>query len=114
MGGYRSVPAPNALRDSALMEEEALKNRINLEIQSDESEHIRSEKARNLFAAGVRWLMIIIIFLLIVTIIVVAWHHLTPDCLHWLSESQLGQLRTVIFSSAIIGAVSAQIQRYGS
>ena len=47
----------------------------------------------------------------IVAVLVVAWHHLTPKEVHWLSEEQLSDIKTFLFSGAIVGAVSTYIQR---
>ena len=56
--------------------------------------------------------MTVLIALAIFTILVVAWRHLLPANLHWLAEEQLADLRTFVFSGALVGVVSTQIQRY--
>ena len=56
--------------------------------------------------------MTVLIVLAIITILVVAWHHLAPVYFHWLKEEQLADLRAFVFSGAIVGVVSTQIQRY--
>ena len=114
MNTPRSVPGPDSLNyqtnATSLAEAEALTTQIDLEEKTNK--HRRAEKFRDLFSRGIQWLIRIVIFVMVVTLLVVAWHHLTPAHWHWLTTDQLADLRTFIFSGAVISAVTTHIQRY--
>lgn len=78
------------------------------------NEHKRNEEIRDVISSGTLWLIRAIIFSVFITIIVVAFHHLAPENWQWLSEGQLADLRTVLFSGAVVGAVSSYVQRHAT
>ena len=112
------VPGPDKLgydidvSDRAKKEEEAYSKKRNLE--KADREHKRNERIRDVIAGGTLWLIRAIILSVFITVIVVAFHHLAPDRWHWLSEDQLTDLRTVLFSGAVVGAVSSYVQRHST
>lgn len=55
------------------------------------------------------WVIGIIIILLV---IIRAWHLATNECLHWLSDSQLHVLDSVLFSSVIFSLASRYFSYY--
>ena len=109
------IPSPNKLNypssanDRAEKEEEAVARR-NLEKQHNA--HRRGERFREIFSTGMQSLFVTMIAITIIAVLVVAWHHLTPEKYAWLSEDQLQQIRTFLFSGAVISAVSSHIQRH--
>ena len=111
MNNPRSVPGPDSLNyQTSRAEAEALTAQIDLEEKTNK--HRRAEKFRDLFSSGLQRLIGIVIFVMVVTLLVVAWHHLTPAHWHWLNGDQLADLRTFIFSGAVISAVTTHIQRH--
>lgn len=92
-------------------EDEAIAADIDLEQRTNT--HRRRERFRDLFWSGTQWFVRTIIFVTILIVLVVAWHYVMPTGWGWLTEDQLGHLRTFIFSGAVISAVSSHIQRYG-
>ena len=40
------------------------------------------------------------------------WHQLGPTCRHWLTDAQLSNIQSVIFSGAIGAIVSGYVQRH--
>ncbi len=56
--------------------------------------------------------MYIIGFIICVLILVRAWHLATNSCLHWLSDSQLHTVDTVLFSSVIFSLASRYFSYY--
>ena len=114
------IPSPSKLNypsrpdDLATKEEEAVASG-SLETQNLEKQrnaHRRGERFRELFSLGMQLLFGTIILITIIAVLVVAWHHLTPEKYAWLSEDQLQQIRTFLFSGAVISAVSSHIQRH--
>ena len=63
---------------------------------------------RSVIAGRMRYTICTVFVLMIAAILVVAVHHLTPWS--WLSEERLRDLRAFLFSGAIIGAVTTQMQ----
>lgn len=114
------IPSPNKLNypssadDLARQEAEAVASG-NLEQQNLEKQrnaHRRGERFRELFSLGMYSLFGTIIVIINISVAFVAWHYLTPEEWAWLSDSQLHQLSTFIFSGAVIGAISSYVQRH--
>lgn len=109
------IPSPNELKyppstdDRAEKEEEAVARR-NLEKQNNA--HRRGERFREFFWLCMQTLLGAIFIITLIAVCVVALHHLTPEEWAWLSDGQLQQLRTFLFSGAVISALSSHIQRY--
>lgn len=112
------IPSPNKLNypssadDLAKQEAEAVASG-NLEQQEKQrNAHRRGERFRELFSLGMYLLFGAIMLITIISVAVVAWHYLTPEEWAWLSDSQLQQLSTFIFSSVVIGAISSYVQQH--
>ena len=95
---------PSASPDRAVEEERALQS----EIEKLSSRHRRSGMMRGVIADGMRCTMRSVFASMIAAILVVAVHRLTPW--NWLSEERLRDLRAFLFSGAVIGAVTTQMQ----
>ena len=94
---------------AAGQEEESFKRQ--LDIEKETNRHRRSERTRNLFSEGMLWLVRSLIFVTVTAVLVTAWHHLAPSNMHWLSDEQLADIRTFLFSGAVISAATSHLQR---
>ncbi len=85
---------------TSLAEYNALATQIDLEEKTNK--HRRTEQFRDLFSRGIQGVIVLAISVAVVTLLVVAWHHQTPANWHWLTDKQLADLRTFIFSGAVV------------
>lgn len=76
-----------------------------------QGEHEREEGTRNVATNCIKTLIILVAVIIGATIIITAWHYLAPANLCWLPDSQVAQLTTFLFSSAIAGIISPYFQR---
>ena len=114
MTEHRDVPAPGTLvyaeSGDRQARREAAAHAQKREQEGASNAFVRSEQVRDLMAGGTLLILGAVIAAVVGTILVVAWHHLTPWA--WLDEEQLADLRTVLFSGAVVGAVSSYFQRH--
>ena len=76
--------------------------------QREKREHERAEALRDVFAGGVRWLVVLAFGLVILAIFAIGWHYLLPW--PWLSEANLEKVTTVVFSGAMYAIVGLYIR----
>lgn len=69
--------------------------------ESLRSEHRRKEKLRNVFAAGVRALIIVIFVLIGIALLLVAWHYLGLERYKWIPDEDMKTVSTVLFSGTL-------------
>ena len=109
-------PKPDELESQSddtqsIAEARRLEERKGIEHEEETNKFRRSEKFRNLFWGGMQWLAGTIIAMTIIVVVVVAFHHLVPDSWSWLTKDQLSDLRTFLFSAAVISTVTSHLQR---
>lgn len=102
-------PQPDDARSIA--EARRLEERKDIEHEEEINKIRRSEKFRNLFWSGMQGLVGIIIPIIGIVVLAVAFHHLVPDSWGWLTSDRLSDLRTFLFSAAVISTVTSHLQR---
>lgn len=65
----------------------------------------RTESLRNHWYFWVSVGLGLLCLLVALTVTTIAWHYLVAENWHWLTQSQLHSLRTLLFSGAITGAL---------
>ena len=88
-----------------------IEERKDIEHKAEINRFRRSERLRNLFWGRMQWLVGIIIWITGIVMVVVAIHHLAPENWGWLTSDQLSDLRTFLFSAAVISTVMSHLQR---
>ena len=87
------------------------------DIPKEESKELEKERIRNehkrteSFREGINWIVRCIILIIIVILLVVTWHHLTPESWRWLDDSDLANLHSVLFSGAVVGAITMHLNK---
>ena len=109
-------PSPEELESQpddarSIAESERLETLKDIEHEGETNKFRRSEKFRDLFWGGMRWLVGTIIVMTITVVVVVAFHHLVPESWSWLTKDQLSDLRIFLFSAAVISTVTSHLQR---
>ena len=86
---------PQAQRERGAAEQQAL------EADRRRQEHRRQEKLRDVFAFGVRVLLVVVFILLAATLVALAWHYIgSPEYL-WIPDDKLETISTVLFSGTL-------------
>ncbi len=75
------------------------------------NEHKRTESLRKICGNGINWIVISVIVIIIVILLIVTWHHLTPESWRWLDDSDLSKLHSVLFSGAVVSAVTMHLNK---
>ena len=109
-------PSPEELESHpddarSIAESGRLEERKDIEHEEEINKIRRNEKFRDLFWGGMQWLVRTIIVMTIIVVLVVAWHHLVPESWGWLTRDRLSDLRTFLFSAAVISTVTSHLQR---
>ena len=74
------------------------------------NEHTRQEKLRDLFASGVRAILVIIFIILGFTLAFLGWHYLAPEKYWWINDDNLDTIRTVVFSGTIFAFLGLYVR----
>ena len=75
------------------------------------NEHKRSESLRKIYGEGINWIVRFIFFIIILILFVVTYHHLMPEYWRWLDASDLAKLHSVLFSGAVVGAITMHMNK---
>ena len=75
------------------------------------NEHKRTEELRKIYGKGINLIVRSIIVIIIAILFVVTWHHLVPEYLRWLDDSDLSKLHSVLFSGAVVSAVTMHLNK---
>lgn len=102
---------PQSGDTQSIAEARRLEERKDIEHEEKTNRIRRSERLRNLFSGGLQCLVATIIAIIIIMVVVVALHHLVPASWGWLTSDQLSDLRTFLFSAAVISTVTSHLQR---
>jgi hypothetical protein len=108
-------PATELEGDSlAKTEAVAIGNGEDIEALALRREYDRHQNFQDWLNRGVTVIMVTILVCLFLAVISFAWHILTPASLHYLSESQLDTIKTIlgtaVFSSALTGYVNKRMR----
>ena len=82
-----------------------------LEQERKRNEHKRTESFRKIYSEGINWTVRLIFGIIIAILLVVTWHHLMPEVLRWLEDEDLSRLHSVLFSGAVVSAVTMHINK---
>ena len=113
MAKSSEVPSPDNL-DFHLTRENIPKEEISEYEQKQErkwNKHKSTESLRKIYSEGINWIVRSIIFIIIVILLVVTWHHLTPESWRWLDASDLAKLHSVLFSGAVVSAITMHLNK---
>ena len=80
----------------------------------EKSEFHREEKTRAILSLGMATLLTLSFLAICSMVFVMTWHYVVSSTYHWLSESQLSDMKSLLFSGAVAGAVAAFVQRHTS
>ena len=109
----RDVPSPDSLDYGDLSQDKKSQEEAKkLDLLAAKDRYDREERVRSVIAGGILAIIRAIIFMLLLVIFTVAYHHLTPLDWHWLLPEQQDNLKTIIFSGALVGLVSSYIYKY--
>ncbi len=105
-------PAP-PLGDDQLASREAssLAAGVDLETDGKHREHKRHQKFRDHINRATLWIFWIIVLGIIAGVVTYAWHLLTPDQCHYLSEKQLDKLQTLLASAVLSSSLTAYVNK---
>ena len=110
----QSVFAPEAgLQTDSIAQREAvlIADGVDLEKYSKEQEHNRHKSFRkhlNKATIAILWL---IVASLVVGISTYVWHMVTPPSWHYLTDSQLGELKTVLVTAVSSSALTQYVKK---
>lgn len=71
----------------------------------------RTESLQKIYGIGINWIVRSIIVIIIFIFVVVTWHHLTPESWHWLDDTDLSKLHSVLFSGAVVSAITMHLNK---
>lgn len=71
----------------------------NLDSEAKRNEHHRTEKSRNLLYIGNIAIIIALYFVTVAGILTLGWHWILPINWHYVSDTQLDTIKTLLFSS---------------
>ena len=83
-------------------------------LRKRKSDFKRQETTRNILSFGMVVLLLLSFLAIASMIVVLSWHYVVSDAFHWLSDEQLGDMKSLLFSGAVAGAVAAFVQRHTS
>ncbi|AJY65521.1 Uncharacterised protein [Burkholderia pseudomallei] len=103
-----SQPSADAI---ATKEATSLAAGIDLEKDGARQEHKRHQTFRNHINVATIGLFWVICLGLLIGIATYAWHMVTPDALHYLTEKQLDKLQTVLGSAVLSSALTGYVNK---
>lgn len=109
-----SVFTPDASkRADALAEEEAAKLGAGLDLEHDSrrQEHNRHQTFRNQVNLATLILFWVIIACVGLGVAVFAWHLVTPEAWHWLSDAARDKLQTLLAAALLSSALTGYVNR---
>ena len=83
-------------------------------LRKQASDFKRQEITRDLLSWGMVVVLLLSFIAIASMIVVLAWHYVVSSAFHWLSDEQLGDMKSLLFSGAVAGAVAAFVQRHTS
>ena len=97
----------------ALAAEEAAKLGAGTDIERDGQiqEHTRHQTFRNNVNIATLILFWLVVFFIGAGIIVYAWHLLTPEQLHWLSDERREKIQTLLAAAILSSALTGYVNR---
>lgn len=118
MNENRQVPEPEDLHAptpgediaNAEAEAEALDKKIDIERKG--LAYLREKAIQKVIDWWTRLFIRVVFGSIVLSVIIFVWHFLFPEEWHWVSKENLIALKSFIFSSAVLGAFSKQIQKY--
>lgn len=96
--------------DASVMAEEEQRSIGNrdLEVVSRDNQHKRDEDWKTKFDNTFKRLFFLLACLFALMVIALISHWILPESLHWLSESQIGRLETVVIAVLVSKAVTVR------
>lgn len=72
----------------------------------------RTEQTRDILSRGMAAVLILAFLSLAAILVSLVTHYVIPEESGWLSDAQLGDMKSLLFSGAVAGAVAGFVQRH--
>ena len=106
------APAQEPSEDQiANREASSLAAGLDLEQDGQEREHARHQKFRDNINKATLWIFWMIAISLLLGVATYAWHLMTPETWHYLTEKQLDKLQTLLGSAVLSSALTGYVNR---
>lgn len=108
---FEPILKPDTL---AIKESQALSSNFDLDKAAAEADHHRFQKFKDAVNRIAIYLLWLFALLFVGGVLTIAWHLMTPEHCHYLSESQLDKLHTIVgsalFSSIATNYIKNRVQ----